>query len=277
MKDGDNYVHAEEAAETYYTQDGTEIDATIYEYRTVPGFYYDDFVLGAGNSVELSIESQEIEGMARVEGTTLYLSDLSEDENGAYVVLRLSITNIANPDIAYTWLYRVRVYANFAKGRAVYPYSTEAEYLDQFSEYYSSADRNYVIDIEEIFGEGVKASSVGYQRFEDSEVEYTEVSYAISDVRVNGASVSNFASYAVIDGTELTIIASNTGLAFDVEIKKSYTRDGVEMLGADLTYLFKINQSTTYVPVVKVYEKAMDQGLAKQDFSASYEVVNGEK
>ena len=29
--------------------------------------------------------------------------------------------------------------------------------------------------------------------------------------------------------------------------------------------------------VVKVYEKAMDQGLAKQDFSASYEVVNGEK
>ena len=59
------------------------------------------------------------------------------------------------------------------------------------------------------------------------------------------------------------------------------TAFSVENMNKDVHFALEIaNDSSSSVPalrrVVDVYEKAMEKGLAKQDFSSSYEIVNGD-
>ena len=60
------------------------------------------------------------------------------------------------------------------------------------------------------------------------------------------------------------------------------TAFSVENMNKDVHFALEIaNKENAKVPalrnVVTVYEKAMEKGLAKQDFSSSYEIVNGEQ
>ena len=257
--DPDVYELATEAEETYYYLSGSTyvvVSGDIYEKKPVPGFYYDEETLGRTSSLELSVESQGLEGLARIVDNKLVLSDLTADENGQYVVLKLQVSNIAQPDNKFVWYYRLRVYSNFEKGEVYYPYQSQAEYLDQFSEFYSKGSKTYTIHLDEEHGDA--AYNVGKKRFEDDAVDYTTTEYRITNVKINGVSTANYSAYIDISISAdniLTMCVNSTETKIDVELTKTYSREGIEMLGADLVYLFKINQSTTYSPVVELYRK----------------------
>ena len=247
------------------------------------GFYFDGILTQINDSYasyDISILPNAqgyIDGLAtlKTEGdnslaTQLEINHLESAETDAYIVLRLELYQYTG-NVRYVWYYRIKVAPNFTKGTVKYPYSDAGEYINTDSAYYDETTESYSINLEEEFtAQNSKYSSgkrfgdiaewIGY---EENETKPTvQANYTLKDAKVGEVSVSNF-TYSFNDGY-FNIKLSDNSSPLTITIEKSFSVDGVKMIGSEMQYIFYFNQGEQYVHSLRQSANGEESSLTAQ-------------
>ncbi len=269
-------VHPYDINETLYngeevdTDKDGEVDSIVVDKNY--GFYLlANLNVDEAYSKKLTIvESAEgyIAGLAEIDGDYLKIKHLESELKNAYIVLRFEIVEYSNPNNAMVWFYRVKVEPSFEMDESLYPYASDAEYLDSYSKYYIYNETEqkyyYEIDLEEPLNLQNSRHEEGYRfsrckTIEEIEIDAFQYQYAVSKVFVNGIRLltSEYATYFEYEhkseSQELTnknfkIHLKDPATIMTVYIsRKVLTASGELMIGSESEYVLKFNQGETYV------------------------------
>lgn len=238
------------------------------------GFYYNAALGGHVVLNKLSVVAQigenEIDltnqNLVTISENILKINHLAKDVyDSVYAVLSCRLSYGSG---SFTWLYRIKIVPSFEKGDVRYPYAEDGEYLDIYSEYYTS-ENGYVVNLDEMLTPQ-NSRFDGLYRFmnNDKNINFDtaeEGDFAISKMMIDGMDVTENFRHYLDDNTTLFTKDENGNIIFNFKTKSSYENSSISLtiertyfeiteneesrkkaFGSELYYTFKINQSNTY-------------------------------
>ena len=266
------------AADTtlYYKVDKeyTAIDMQkLYEQNSNSGFHYEYERANSSGTLQTTMElvTENVQGyragVATLNGTKLTLANVENSLDNVYVVVKFTALAIGQ-NYSYSWYYRIKVKPTYTKGQAIYPYADDVEYLDEMSRYYDATNSTYTIDFAETFKEGTstpKEERYNKNRFASGTgVAATTSEIFVSSVKVKTGTMADFVEMAdysaylqiTFAGSKANIRLINTTAKYEIVFGQRQFSNGQAIVGSEIYYTIKINQSTDYSSEVYLYVKA---------------------
>ena len=274
----------EPSGTTYYIQNEdeatyTEITAAVIGtiYKADCGIYVDTNIYNRSHEHSARLEIVEdangyISNLATTDGVSkITFNNMSVDNEDVYVVLKYTVFFMQEGRATYSWYYRIKVVGNYEKGQAVYPYSTETEYLETSSNYYhvlndeeaivdetgARINKYYEINFNETFDERTLES--GKKRFEfdfDSATTRTQIERVVANGTVLNPTekqISGVVYYAYsdklltkIDENVLRVYLKDSSAKYTIVLKRTYYKNENILIGSEISYTIKINEAPEY-------------------------------